>query len=95
MDVPQTFGRADESPGPDDVALPQPFLRVLGVLSIGLGTGLTAADAPLAVLVLAFVPGLLALAIVAVRSSIGDPVSEPVDLPAERVISRQEMTNDG
>lgn len=56
-------------------ALPQPGLRLMGVASLGLGAGLYSAEAPLPVLVLAFVPALVAMMVIAVRSSVAGPVA--------------------
>lgn len=53
--------------------LPQPGLRLMGVTSLGLGAGLYSAEAPLMILVLAFIPALVAMIVIAVRSSLLEP----------------------
>ena len=58
-------------------ALPQLSLRLVGIVSIGLGTGLTTADVAPAVVVAAFLPAVVALVVVAVRASLGAPIDDP------------------
>ena len=52
--------------------LPQPVIRLVGVLFIGLGAGLYSAAAPIGIIAMALVPAVVAVAIV-IRSSIGPP----------------------
>jgi hypothetical protein len=52
--------------------LPQPVVRLVGVLFIGLGAGLYTAAAPLGMVVVALVPAVVAVAMV-IRSSITPP----------------------
>ena len=57
---------------PDPPRLPQPGWRLIGFASIGLGTGLFNADVPMVVLVVALVPALIALAVIAARATVSD-----------------------
>lgn len=59
------------SPG----TLPQPGLRLMGVASIGVGSGLFGASASVEVLALAFAPALIALIAVAVQSTFVRPLT--------------------
>jgi hypothetical protein len=52
--------------------LPQPVIRLVGVLFIGLGAGLYSAAAPIGMIAMALVPAVVAVAIV-IRSSIAPP----------------------
>jgi hypothetical protein len=65
-------------PRPAD-ALPQPGWRLVGVASIGLGSGLFTADMPFVVMALAFVPALIAMAVIAVQATLMPEVAEPTD----------------
>lgn len=72
VSIPYTIdrrARGGERPPDPPVELPQPGLRLMGIASLGLGAGLYSAEAPVLVLVLAFVPALVAMAVIAVRSS--------------------------
>jgi hypothetical protein len=55
------------------VGLPQPGWRILGALSIGIGTGLYSASAQPGLLVLAFAPAVVAIGVIAVQSTIPRP----------------------
>jgi len=57
---------------PDPPRLPQPGWRLIGFASIGLGTGLFNADVPMVVLVVALVPALIAMAVIAARATVSD-----------------------
>lgn len=61
---------------PEPSRLPQPGWRIIGFASIGVGTGLYAADMPFVVLAAAFVPAVIALAVIATQGSAGAPVEE-------------------
>jgi hypothetical protein len=54
---------------PEPIQLPQPGWRIIGFASIGVGTGLYTADMPFLVLAAAFVPALIAFAVVAAQGS--------------------------
>jgi hypothetical protein len=60
-------------------ALPQPGWRLVGVASIGLGSGLFTADMPFEVMALAFVPAVVAMAVIAVKATLVPEVAEPTD----------------
>ena len=64
-------GDADRSP------LPQPGWRILGVASIGIGSGLYTASAPPALLVLAVAVAAVALVAVCIRTMVW-PDTDPV-----------------
>jgi hypothetical protein len=63
--------------------LPQPGWRLLGFASIGLGSGLFTADAPLILLAAAFVPALIALVVITAQATAASPIAERAGGPAE------------
>lgn len=63
----------------DDAEMPQPWLRLMGVASIGLGTGLYSAAAPIEVQVVSFAPAVAALLVIAIASMRGDPDGVPAE----------------
>jgi len=65
-----------------DGMLPQPLLRFVGVAFIGLGTGLTNANVPWPIVVAAFLPAIVALGIITIRTSMGTSIAEPVEVSA-------------
>lgn len=69
----------DSPIGGAGTALPQPGWRLVGVASIGLGTGLYTADLPFLVLAVAFVPALIAMTVIAVQASMSPEIAEPID----------------
>jgi hypothetical protein len=54
---------------PDSPRLPQPGWRLSGFASIGIGAGLFTADAPVAVLVAAFVAALISMVVIATQAA--------------------------
>ena len=75
-------------PRPAD-ALPQPGWRLIGVASIGLGSGLYTADMPFVVMALAFVPAVIAMAVIAVQATLMPEVAEPTDPRRDAELSHQ------
>jgi len=73
-------------PRPAD-ALPPPGWRLVGVASIGLGSGLYTADMPFVVMALAFVPAVIAMAVIAVQATLMPEVAEPTDPRSDAGIS--------
>jgi hypothetical protein len=61
---------------PETSRLPQPGWRIIGFASIGVGTGLYTAAMPFLVLAAAFMPAVIAFAVVAAQGSTGAPVEE-------------------
>ena len=61
---------------PDPSRLPQPGWRLIGFASIGLGTGLYAADVPFVALAAALVPALLAMVVIAMHGTAALPITE-------------------
>ena len=59
--------------------------RIVGALSIGLGTGLYSAAARPELLVLAFAPAAVAIGVIAVQSTISGPDPEPGEMEPEEV----------
>lgn len=60
--------------------LPQPGLRLVGIASLGVGTGLFSASTPPEVLAVAFAPAVVALVVVALRSTFAGPASTGAEL---------------
>lgn len=85
MEAPRVRNGRFEAPmqdrplGSASMALPQPGWRLLGVASIGLGTGLYTADVPFLALALAFVPALIAMTVIAVEASMSPEIAEAID----------------
>jgi hypothetical protein len=75
-------------PRPAD-ALPQPGWRLVGVASIGLGSGLYTADMPFEVMALAFAPTMIAMAVIAVKATLVPEIAEPTDPRPEVGISQR------
>jgi len=74
---------------PDPRRLPQPGWRLIGFASIGLGTGLFNADVPIAVLLVALVPALIAMAVIAVQATMSPPIPQPVARASDELPSRR------
>jgi hypothetical protein len=73
---------------PDPSRLPQPGWRLIGFASIGLGTGLFNAEVPLLVLAAAWLPALIAMAVIATRATIAPPIAQPAPHAEEAVRRR-------
>jgi hypothetical protein len=75
--------RSTDRHSPD--AMPQPGLRLLGLASIGVGSGLFNSSMPPEVLVLAFAPAVLAILVIAVQSTFAKSA-----VPSAELISDEE-----
>ena len=67
------------SPG----ALPQPGLRLLGIASIGVGSGLYNSSLPPEILILAFAPAVIAILVIAVHSTFAGPAGASAEATSE------------
>jgi hypothetical protein len=74
---------------PEVTRLPQPGWRLIGFASIGIGSGLYAADAPFVVLAAAFVPALIAMVAIAAQAAGGPVVAERAAEAAEEIRGRR------
>jgi hypothetical protein len=95
VSIPYTIdrrARGGDRPADPPAELPQPGLRLMGIASLGLGAGLYSAEAPLLVLVLAFVPALVAMAVIAVRSSFAGSAAASGRIGRSRRSTREERT---
>ena len=63
--------------------MPQPGLRLLGIASIGVGSGLFNASMPPEILVLAFAPAVIAVVVIAVQSTFARPAGPPAESMSE------------
>ena len=64
-------------------ALPQPGLRLLGIASIGVGSGLFNSSMPPEILVLAFAPAVIAILVIAVQSTFARPAGTSAESSSE------------
>jgi hypothetical protein len=74
---------------PDPSRLPQPGWRLIGFASIGLGTGLYSAEMPFVVLVVALVPALLAMVVIATQATASQPIAGHASRAAEEIARRR------
>ena len=74
---------------PDPSRLPQPGWRLIGFASIGLGTGLYTAEMPFIVLMVALVPALLAMVVIATQATASQPVTGRASRAAEEIARRR------
>ena len=80
----QTAAAARRTEDPAPSTLPQPFMRLTAMASIGIGAGLFSASAPTEILVLTFAPALIAMVVIAVRSIVDTPETAPAnEIPSE------------
>ncbi len=70
---------------PDSPRLPQPGWRLSGFASIGIGAGLFTTDAPMAVLVAAFVPALISMVVIATQAARATDGAERVPQAVEEL----------
>jgi hypothetical protein len=63
------------------VELPQPGWRILGAVSIAIGSGLYSASAQPGLLVLALAPAVLAISVIAIQST--HPRPDPAEIERE------------
>jgi hypothetical protein len=70
---------------PDSPRLPQPGWRLTGFASIGLGAGLFSAEAPLVVLVAAFIPALASMVVIAAEATRAPRAAEPAGQAVEEL----------
>ena len=61
----------------------------MGFASIGLGTGLFAADVPLLVLAAAFVPAVIAMVVIATQSGASAPMAQHASRAADEIAGRR------
>lgn len=74
---------------PDSPRLPQPGWRLTGFASIAIGAGLMTADAPLAVLAAALVPGLISMIVIAAHATQGQEGTEGLPRAVEELTRRR------
>lgn len=73
---------------PDPARLPQPGWRLIGFASIGLGTGLYSAEMPVIVLVVALVPAVIAMVVIAAQASVAGPIAERASRTTDEIARR-------
>lgn len=77
---------------PDSPRLPQPGWRLSGFASIGLGAGLYTADAPLVLLVAAFLPAVLSMVVIAAQATRAPGVAERAPRAVEELSRTQDRS---